>query len=84
MRVRLIHLRQRRRGGHLRREELLDVEKLSIGRGTDNDLPLTGLSIPLHHSRLRKQDDGVEIKAAESAKIDVNGRASRRDDTWRD
>src|SRR5262245_46099164 len=73
----------RRSGRVSSREEVINVERLSIGRGTDNDIQLNGLGIELHHSRLRKQPDGIYIKNVEATELEINGRRTqeRRLDT---
>jgi predicted CXXCH cytochrome family protein len=47
--IRILGLRELDRG---REEELLDVQALRIGRGTSNDVQLTGLDIGLSHAQV--------------------------------
>jgi pSer/pThr/pTyr-binding forkhead associated (FHA) protein len=67
----------RRSGRVSSREEVINVERLSIGRGTDNDIQLNGLGVELHHSRLRKQPDGIYIKNVEATELEINGRRTQ-------
>jgi hypothetical protein len=74
MLVRVVHKTVRRSGRVSLREELLDVDQLSIGRGAGNDIQLNGLSIELRHSRLERRGDGVYLVPAEAPALEVNGR----------
>jgi hypothetical protein len=79
MRIVIVYKTTRRSGRITTRESLLDVERVTIGRGTDNDIQLSGLAIELHHSELRKQPDGVHLHKVEATDVEINGRkASER------
>lgn len=79
MRVRLIHVTQRRSGAKARREEILNTDRLTVGRGTDNALPVTGLIVPLHHSLFVQASDGVYVEAIEHSDLRVNDRSTGRE-----
>jgi hypothetical protein len=74
MRIVIVYKTTRRSGRITTRESLLDVERVTIGRGTDNDIQLSGLAIELHHSELRKQPDGVYLHKVEATDVEINGR----------
>jgi len=74
MRVVLVHKNVRKSGRIVTRDEVLDVERVAIGRAADSEIPLQGLEIELHHSELRKQPDGVHVQRLEAKHVDVNGR----------
>jgi len=74
MRVIVVHKTTRRSGRVTTRDEVLDVERVTIGRGPGNDLQLSGLTIEFHHSVLRSRADGAYIEKAEAESIEVNGR----------
>jgi hypothetical protein len=80
MRVRLIHCTTRSSGTIARREEQVSVESLFIGRGTDNDITLRGLTISLHHATIHQRGGQFLIHSEEGRDIRVNGRrvTSRR------
>ena len=79
MRIVIVYKTTRRSGRITTRESLLDVERVTIGRGTDNDIQLSGLAIELHHSELRKQGDEVHLHKVEATDVEINGRkASER------
>lgn len=80
MRVRLIHTSTRPSGAVARREDQLNVEALFIGRGTDNDVSLPGLTISLHHATIHQRGAKLVIEAEEGRDVRVNGRtvASRK------
>jgi len=73
VRIRLIQVTTRRSGEKARREEVREDDVLGIGRGTDNDLSLPGLSVALHHATLRV-DDGIRVEGVGGAMVRVNGR----------
>jgi hypothetical protein len=74
MRIVIVYKTTRRSGRITTRESLLDVERVTIGRGTDNDIQLSGLAIEFHHSELRKQPDGVHLHKVEATDVEINGR----------
>ncbi len=73
MRVRLVHITTRRSGAKSRREERLEVESLSVGRGTDTGLSLNGLTISLHHATFQQRTDGIYIVKDDAQDLRVNG-----------
>lgn len=74
MRVRLRHLTLTRAGNPAVRDELIDVDVLSIGRGTDNRVQLPGLTVPLRHSQIRGGSGGLHVERLEPDRLQVNGR----------
>jgi hypothetical protein len=76
MRVRLIHVSRSRAGIRGAREEILDVAEVNVGRGTDNEIRIGGLAVPLHHSAFVEQVEGARLEAREGVTLVVNGRAT--------
>ncbi len=74
MQVRVAHISTRRSGAQARREQILEVESLSVGRATDNELVLNELTISLQHAVFRGRSDGVYAEALAGTEILVNGR----------
>ena len=73
MRVRLRHISLTRAGKPAVRDELIDVDVLTIGRGTDNRVQLPGLTVPLRHSQIRGGEAGLHIERVEPDRLLVNG-----------
>jgi hypothetical protein len=73
MRVSLAEIKVRPGGKRLRIDHFVEVESLHIGRGPDNDLCLTGLTISLHHATIRTANAHVYIEAASGQEIRING-----------
>jgi hypothetical protein len=77
MRIVIVHKTVRRSGRVSTREEVQDLDRLTIGRGTDNDIQLSGLAIEIHHSVVTQRADGVYLECAESAELEVNKKRCR-------
>lgn len=73
MRVRLRRLTRTRSGKPVAHDTRLDVDVLTIGRGTDNALQLSGLRVPLHHSALIERPGGLVLEPREPRPLVVNG-----------
>jgi hypothetical protein len=54
-------------------EQRLDVEQLTIGRGTDNTLRIPGASVPLHHSVVERHGDGFRLRLLEASEAAGSG-----------
>jgi hypothetical protein len=80
MRIRLIQITTRRSGAQARREEMRDDDVLTVGRGTDNDVSLPGLSVSLHHASFRLLAGGIRVEGVEGNVVVVNGRVSSGQD----
>jgi pSer/pThr/pTyr-binding forkhead associated (FHA) protein len=78
MRIRLIQITTRRTGAQARREEIRDDDVLTVGRGTDNDLSLAGLSVSLHHASFRKVEGEIVVEGLGSNVVAVNGSLTSR------
>jgi hypothetical protein len=79
MRVSLAEIKTRPGGKRLRVDHFVEVESLHIGRGPDNDLCLTGLTISLHHATIRIANNHVYIEAASGQTIQINGLPTQGD-----
>ena len=77
MRIVIVHKTVRRSGRVSTREEVLDLDRLTIGRGTDNDIQLSGLAIEIHHSAISARGDGVYIECLESTELEINKKRCR-------
>jgi predicted CXXCH cytochrome family protein len=73
MRVRLLHVTLRRSGAKARKEEVVEVERLTVGRGTDNALHIPGLTVALHHCVFVKRPDGIYVEPVDARDLRVNG-----------
>src|ERR1051326_582161 len=73
MRVRLFHVTLRRSGARARKEEVVEVERLTAGRGTDNALHIPGLTVALHHCVFVKPPDGIYVEPTDARDLRVNG-----------
>jgi FHA domain len=73
VRVRLRHLTLTRSGKPAVREEHVDVDVLTVGRGTNNHVHIPGLTVPLSHAALYDRTDGVYIEPREARPLTVNG-----------
>lgn len=73
MRVRLVHVTVKRSGARALREEIVERDLLQIGRGTDNQLQIPGLTVALHHATLAPAPSGVRIDVREASSLLVNG-----------
>ncbi len=78
MRIRLITITTRRSGAKARREEMREDDVLTVGRGTDNDVSLAGLTVSLHHARFHRTEDSVVVEAVDANVIRVNGVSTTR------
>lgn len=74
MRIVLRHVTLTRAGKPAVREELVEVDVLTIGRGTDNRVQLPGLTVPLRHSQIRGVGGGMHVERLEPERVQVNGR----------
>ena len=74
MRIRLTQITTRRTGAQARREDVRETDALHVGRGTDNDLSLPGLTVSLHHAVFRRADGEIFVEGVGSNLLDVNGR----------
>src|SRR5207253_5837053 len=72
MRVRLFHVTLRRSGARARKEEVVEVERLTVGRGTDNALHIPGLTIALHHCVFVKRPDAIYVEPVAARDLRVN------------
>ncbi len=79
MRVRLTEIRLRPTGKTVRLDRDVDVGSLFIGRGPDNDLSLSGLTISLHHATVRMSEGRAYIEAAPGQEVNVNGLVTNGD-----
>lgn len=74
MRIRIVQITTRRSGAQARHDDLRDDDVLTIGRGTDNDLSLPGLSVSLHHATIRRVSSEIRVEGVEGNVVAVNGR----------
>jgi predicted CXXCH cytochrome family protein len=74
MRAHLTHIIHGPTAAPARRVELLDVEALTLGRGTDNDVCLPGLSVSLHHARIVTRGESLWVEAVDAPRVLVNRR----------
>ncbi|MGH7805095.1 MAG: hypothetical protein ACREQJ_12160, partial [Candidatus Binatia bacterium] len=73
MKVLIFHITLRRSGARGRKGEVKEVERLTVGRGTDNALHVPGLSVALHHCVLVKRPDGIAVEPVDARDLRVNG-----------
>src|ERR1051326_1014097 len=76
MRVRLLHVTLRRSGARARKEEVVEVERLTVGRGTDNALQIPVLTVALHHCVFVKHPDGIYIEPVDARDLRVNDKVT--------
>jgi predicted CXXCH cytochrome family protein len=76
MKIRLIHLTKTRSGAQAKREQSLDVDRLTVGRGTDNLLHIPGLTVSLHHAIFVVSANGVFVERRDASALTINGRPS--------
>jgi pSer/pThr/pTyr-binding forkhead associated (FHA) protein len=76
MKIRLIHFTKTRSGAQAKREQSLDVDRLTVGRGTDNLLQIPGLTVSLHHAIFVVSGDGVFVERRDASALTINGRPS--------
>src|SRR4051794_5928101 len=62
MRVRITHVTYRRSGAEARREEIIDVPVVSLGRGVGNTIALADLTVPLHYGTIEPRADGIHLR----------------------
>ncbi len=75
MSVILRQISQRAGGGEIARETVLTANRLTIGRGTDNDIQIADLAVMLRHAVLSLPDpDRVLLDAAGGVPLRVDGR----------
>lgn len=66
-------LRRTRREGYVERSEILDAEKIGIGRGSDAVLHLSDGRILLHHATISLRDGVLCVEAEANADIELDG-----------
>lgn len=76
MKVRLIHVTMRPSGRKSRREEVRETDSLRIGRGTDNDLELSGLTAALHHAELHERGGRLFVEGVEGNSVRIGSKVS--------
>ena len=73
MKVLIFHVTLRRSGARGRKGTVVEVERLTVGRGTDNALHVPGLTVALHHCALVKRPDGIALELVDGRDLRVNG-----------
>jgi hypothetical protein len=76
VKVRLVHVTTRLSGRKSRREESREAESLRIGRGTDNDLELSGLTVALHHAALHERGGRFFLEGVEGNSVRIGAKVS--------
>lgn len=74
MQTRLVHIEKTRSGARAERTETLRTSEIKVGRGTDNQIQIPGLSVPFHHCTILEQAGGARIEAQAGLTLIVNGR----------
>jgi len=74
MRVQVVYITPGPAGAAARRVETLEVERLSIGRGTDNDVALSGLTVSLHHAQIAMRGESPWVEVVKGPSVLVSGR----------
>ena len=75
MRILLRLITRTRSGRRAVREQMVEVERATVGRGTDNLLQLSALTVALHHCALEERDRRLYLATMEAPEVVVNGRA---------
>jgi pSer/pThr/pTyr-binding forkhead associated (FHA) protein len=75
MRVRLVRVTTKS-GARAERASLVDADVVTIGRGSDNVVQLSGLDVSLRHAVLHLRSGEVFIEPVGGNRLDVNGRTS--------
>jgi predicted CXXCH cytochrome family protein len=73
MKVLIFHITLRRSGARGRKGTVVEVERLTVGRGTDNALHVPGLTVALHHCVFVKRPDGIALELVDGRDLRVNG-----------
>jgi predicted CXXCH cytochrome family protein len=76
MRVRLRHLTTRSSGSKAVREQIREVGRLRIGRGSGNDVELAGLTVALDHATIEQRDGRIWVEAVGGSELRVGGHVS--------
>ncbi|HYC01012.1 MAG TPA: FHA domain-containing protein [Candidatus Limnocylindrales bacterium] len=76
MRARISYVTVKRSGTRAVRDVLLDVEVVRIGRGTDNEIQLPGLSVALEHAAIHLRQGRPWIEAVRGDDVRVGGRVA--------
>ena len=74
MRAKLSWITTKRSGARAVREVFVEVERLRVGRGTDNEVQLSGLSVALDHAALTRRGLELWIEKVRGDDLRVNGR----------
>lgn len=74
MRAKLSWITTKRSGARAVRDVVVEVERLRVGRGTDNEVQLSGLSIALDHAALTRRGVELWIEMVRGDDLRVNGR----------
>ena len=72
MRVGLVHITTARTNARAAREETVDVERLTVGRGTSNALHIPGLAVGLEHCVIERSERGFQVRPVGRAALRVN------------
>lgn len=79
MRIRIVQVRVFRSGRRAEEERSLERDTLPIGRGTDNEIQLGGLSVALRHASAVLHDGRVVLRLESPQQTLVNGRIASSD-----
>lgn len=74
MRAKLSWITTKRSGARAVRDVFVEVERLRVGRGTDNEVQLSGLSVALDHAALTRRGLELWIEKVRGDDLRVNGR----------
>ena len=72
MRIALVHVTTSRKNVRAARDEIVDVERLTIGRGTANTLSVRGLSVRLEHCVIEPANRAFQVRPLDGAAVKVN------------
>lgn len=76
MKLRLRHLTNVGDGTRAVREELVDVESITIGRSSESVIYLPELVVALHHAVVHLQDKRLWVETVDGDAVRVNGRVA--------
>ncbi len=74
MRIELVHVDTRSSGVRTRRSETFEGPVVRFGRGTDNEIHLNDLAVPLHQGSFAADAEGFVATASDAHVLLVNGR----------
>lgn len=77
MKLLLVQITRNRQGQAARAEQILDIDTLRIGRGTDCKLHLSDPRVALHHATIGRAGDGEFFIEAAAGAIRINGQFER-------